>query len=98
MARGLNDTDPEAELVHLELLRRSPPSRRLRLALSLSRTTMSLARGGLARALPGASPQEVGLRFVALHYGAQLAEDVRAYLACPREPASTSAGACFREP
>jgi hypothetical protein len=57
---------------------------------------MSLSRGGLARALPGASPQEVGLRFVALYYGSQLAEDVRADLARPRERAGTSAGTARR--
>jgi hypothetical protein len=82
--RGLNDTDPETERVHLELLRAASPSRRLRLALSLSRTAMSLSRGGLARTSPDASPEEIGLRFVALNYGPRLAEDVRAYLAARR--------------
>ncbi len=83
----LSDTDPEAERVQLELLRAASPSQRLRLALSLSRTTMGLARGGLARAFPDASPQEIGLRFVALNYGAELAEEVRRHLARAREPA-----------
>jgi len=82
--RGLSDTDPEAERVQLELLRAASPSRRLRLTLSLSRTAMSLARGGLARGLPGASPEEVGLRFVALSYGRELGEEVRAALAARR--------------
>jgi hypothetical protein len=82
--RGLSDTDPEAERVQLELLRTASPSRRLRLALSLSRTAMSLARDGLARGLPGASPEEVGLRFVALNYGRELSEEVRAALAVRR--------------
>ncbi len=80
MERGLSDTDPEAERVQLELLRAASPSRRLRLALSLSRTTMGLAHDGLGRGLPGASPEEVGLRFVALNYGRDLAEEVRAAL------------------
>ena len=78
--RGRNDTDPEAERVQLDLLRAASPSRRLRLALSLSRTAMSLARDGIARALPGASPEEVGLRSVALNYGRELGEEVRAAL------------------
>jgi hypothetical protein len=81
---GLSDTDPEAERVHLELLRAASPSRRLGLALSLSRTAMSLARDGLARSFPGASREEIGLRFVALNYGPELAEDVRADLAARR--------------
>ena len=75
--RGLSDTDPEAHQVQMELLRGASPSRRLRLALSLSRTVMSLSRDGLARRMPEADPTEVGLRFVALHYGEELAERVR---------------------
>lgn len=82
---GLSDTDPETERVHLELLRQASPGRRIRLALSLSQTVMSLSRAGLARRMPDASPQEVNLRFVALHYGADLAEDLRADLAARRQ-------------
>ena len=76
-----SDTDAETALVHLELLRASSPQRRLRLAFSLSRTTMILSKGGLARSLPGESPQALNLRFLALLYGSQLAEEVRAHLA-----------------
>jgi hypothetical protein len=81
VGQGLSDTDPETERVHLELLRGSSPERRLRLAFSLSHTTMSLSRGGLARSLPHASPQAVALEFVALLYGPDLAKEVRAHLA-----------------
>ena len=84
MDQELSDTDPETERVHLELLRRASPGRRIRLALSLSRTVMSLSCGGLARRLPEASSEELGLRFVALHYGDDLAEEVRADLAARR--------------
>jgi hypothetical protein len=84
VAHGLSDTDPETERVHLELMRRASPGRRIRLALSLSQTVMSLSRGGLARRLPGAPPHEVGIRFVALHYGADLADELRADLAARR--------------
>lgn len=81
MPRGLNDTTPEAARVHLDLVRNAPPGRRLRLALSLSRTLMTLSRERLARALPDASPQEIGLHFVAALYGPALAEEVRTHLA-----------------
>ena len=84
MEAGLNDTDPETEQVHLDLLRRASPGRRIRLALSLSRTVIGLSRGGLARRMPDASDDEVALRFVALHYGADLADDLRADLAARR--------------
>jgi len=79
--RRLTDTDPETQRVHLEILRAASPSRRLRLALSLSRTVMALSRDGIAGRLPGASPEEVGLRFVELSYGRELAEELRAHLA-----------------
>jgi hypothetical protein len=75
---GLSDTDPEAALVQLDLMRRASPGQRLRLAMSLSRAVIALSRDGLARRMPGASETEIGLRFVALHYGGALAEEVRA--------------------
>jgi hypothetical protein len=73
----LTDTDPEAARVQMELLRRASPARRLRLALSLSRSVMALSREGIARRSPRTSPEEVGLEFVRLHYGEALATEVR---------------------
>jgi len=84
MEGGLSDTDPEIERVHLEMIRRASPGRRLRLALSLSRSVMALSRWGLAQRHPDDSPEEIGLRFVALHYGADLADELRAYLSTHR--------------
>lgn len=81
MVSGFSDTDPEAERVQLALLRRASPAQRIELALSLSESAIRLARDGIARRHPDASPEERGLRFVALHYGSDLAEEVRAYLA-----------------
>jgi hypothetical protein len=78
---GLSDTEPEAALVQLDLMRRASPAQRLRLALSLSRAVIALSREGLTRRMPEADETEVGLRFVALHYGAALADAVRADLA-----------------
>ena len=46
---------------------------------------MSLSREGLARRRPDASPEEIGLRFVALHYGSELAEELRADLAARKQ-------------
>ncbi len=76
-----SDTDPEAARVQLELLRRASPGKRLALALSLSRTVLTLSRRGISRRSPGASDQEIGLRFVELHYGRELAQAVREELA-----------------
>lgn len=84
MEHGLGDTDAETQRVHLEMIRAASPSRRMRLAISLSRTVVTLARDGIARGLPGASREEVGLRFVELHYGRELAAGLRADLAARR--------------
>ena len=81
---SISDTDPEAGRVQLELLRRATPERRLRLALSLSESVLQLSRGGIAARMPGASEQEIGLRFVALHYGPALAGEVRDYILARR--------------
>jgi hypothetical protein len=80
----LSDTDPETERVHLELMRRASPGQRIHLALSLSRTVMTLSRDGLARTFPDASPEEIGFRWLALHYGHDLAVEVRTGLAARR--------------
>jgi hypothetical protein len=80
----LSDTDPETERVHLEMLRSASPGRRLGLALSLSRSVTSLSREGLYRRHPGASPEELAVRFVALTYGEDLARELRAELAARR--------------
>jgi hypothetical protein len=85
VASELSDTDPETERVHRAMLRAATPKRRLQLALSLSRTVMGLSRAGIARRHPGASPDEVGLIFVELNYGRELADELRAHLAA-RQP------------
>lgn len=84
MVTSITDTDPEAERVQLELLRRATPERRLRLALSLTESVLGLSRRGLAARMPGASDEEVGLRFVELHYGQGLADEVRDFLRARR--------------
>ncbi len=77
---ALSDTDPEAARFQLELIRRATPARRLRLALALSRTVLSLSRDGVARRMPGATAEEIGVRFVELHYGRELASALRSDL------------------
>jgi hypothetical protein len=75
-----NDTSPEAEQIQLELLRRATPQERLALALSLSDRVIWLARRAIRRTMPEASEQEVRLKFVAVHYGQDLADRVREHL------------------
>jgi hypothetical protein len=77
---SFTDTDPETAEAQLALLRSASPARRLRLALSLSRSVIELSRAGLRRRMPEASGAELDLRFVALHYGAELANELREQL------------------
>jgi hypothetical protein len=75
------DTDPEAERVQIDLLRRAGAARRAQMSLALSAQVIGLARRAIRRSLPGATAAEAGLRFVELHYGPDLAADLRRYLA-----------------
>jgi hypothetical protein len=74
------DTDADAERVQVNLLRAAPVARRLALALSLSATVIGAARRAIARSYPHASPRELDLRFVEVHYGAEMAAGLRADL------------------
>jgi hypothetical protein len=75
------DTDPEAEAVQMELLRRAGPARRAQMALTLSAQVIGLAKRHLRRCDPEASETEIGIQFVELHYGKEFAEGLRQYLA-----------------
>jgi hypothetical protein len=75
------DTSADADRVQAALLREASVARRLALFWSLSASTISAARSGVARSLPGASRSEIDLRFVELHYGKELASAVRDDLA-----------------
>ena len=79
------DTDPETERVHIELLRRAGVGRRAQMALSLSAQVIGLAHLAIRRSAGVTDPVEVGLRFVELHYGPELAAGVREYVAA-RKP------------
>jgi hypothetical protein len=80
MMQAFSDTDEATDRAHLELLRGASPGRRLGLALSVSATVVGLSRRGLARAEPGLSRDEIGLRFIERNYGESLAREVRAVL------------------
>ena len=75
------DTEPEAEAVQIALLQRAGVGRRARMALALSGQVIGMARRALRRSLPGATEEEVSLRFAELHYGRELAADLRHHLA-----------------
>lgn len=75
-----DDTHPAAAEVQLQLLRAAGVPRRAALARSLSRTVIELSRRELAAKMPSATPREVLVRWVELHYGAELAAGLAAHL------------------
>ena len=78
----MNDTDPGAWGVQLELLRRACAERRAAMARALSSEAIELPRRALRQRLPPDTDEtELKLRWVELNYGADLARQVRAYLA-----------------
>jgi hypothetical protein len=70
-----------ADLVQLELLRRATPQERASLALRLSDETLALARRAIDRAFPELDEMHRRLKFVELHYGADLADKLERWLA-----------------
>ena len=77
---AITDTHPKAAQVQLELMRRATPAERFAAARSLSNTVASLSRRALRRRMPDATDAEIGLAFVALHYGNDLARKLQAHL------------------
>ncbi|MHC4470634.1 MAG: hypothetical protein ACYTDY_03115 [Planctomycetota bacterium] len=74
------DTRPDAEAVQISLLRQTSPARKMRLVRSLTATVVGWSRRAIRRADPEADEREVELRFLALHYGENLAAAVRRHL------------------
>lgn len=75
------DTTVEAERVQIALFRAATLERRIALALSLSKTVLSLSRTAIRQAHPDVTEEEVDLLFIEYQYGEKLARQVRAYLA-----------------
>ena len=74
------DTDADAERVQLDLLRAATPAQRGGLAIALTATAIGASRRALERRSPAATEEEIGVRFVELNYGPELAAEVAACL------------------
>jgi hypothetical protein len=81
------DTSPEITDLQRRLLREAGPEKRLMLASSLSSSVVSLSKSGIRNRHPEMSDFEVDLRFVALCYGQDLSDRVRARWRSRHEPA-----------
>jgi hypothetical protein len=73
------DTSPEAEDVQLDLIRRMPPSERALKSLRMTTRLIRECKAAIARNRPELSPQEVGIAFIELNYGRELAAAVQRY-------------------
>ena len=70
------DTSPEAEAIQIDLLRKTPMWKRLRVAAEMSETVMLLSRLGVARRNPDASPAELRRLAADAILGSELASRV----------------------
>lgn len=69
-----DDTSADAQAVQLEVLRRLPARRRLEMLDDACRLSRELARVGLRRRHPGASPEVIERLLMDLVLGEELAE------------------------
>lgn len=76
----LTDTHPDAEAVQFELLRRMTSAQKFEIASALTDTGVEQARRAIQRRFPEATSREIDLKFIAMHYGSDLADGFRDYL------------------
>src|SRR5947209_20006298 len=79
------DTSSEAEKVQIELIRKAPISKRFALVRSWSQLLIEANRQQIRKDHPNASEEDVGVIFVAGHYGRALADRGRAELTTRRQ-------------
>jgi hypothetical protein len=80
----LTDTHPDAEAVQLDLFRRATPRERFELVRGLTALAVSHARRAIARANPGATPEELKVIFARVHYGRDIADQLQAFFELQR--------------
>lgn len=74
------DTAPDARRVQIELFRNASVAERIARTRSLTKMVIGLSRRAIATANPGWTADEVGLKWVELHYGKQLGAELREHL------------------
>ena len=75
------DTSIEAELVQLELIRKADPADCAMKAIRMTTRLILECKNAIRQNHPGFSDKQVGLVFIELNYGKDLANEVRQYLA-----------------
>lgn len=93
MAAILSDTSNAIEEAQLQLLRQKTPAQRVALAIRLSSDVVRAAKRAIANVELNLSARQVELRFVELHYGKELADEVRQYVGSPQDEVGNAAEA-----
>lgn len=75
------DTRRESDAVLTQVIRLQSPAKRLAGAIAASNRVAGQCKDAIRRANPGITIEEVNLKFIELNYGAELAADVRSFLA-----------------
>lgn len=75
------DTRLEAEDVLISLLKKASVAKKFSQVRSLSETTLKLSRRAIARANQNLSEEQIDILFVSHHYGNQIAQNLKKYLA-----------------
>ena len=76
----LYDTEVKTEKIQIALIRKLNTSERISRLRSLSQTVISLSRRAIRRANPDLSEKELNYKFVAYHYGNEIAEQFKKYV------------------
>jgi len=80
MKKSLTDTHPDAQAVQDGLLRKMSTQEKFRLVSSMTQTVIHHAKRSIRRNNPLLTDREVGVRFVELHYGEELAHGLNHWL------------------
>lgn len=79
------DTLPDARARYYEMIRQLTPEQRAAKVVSLSRAVRDLARAGIRRSRPDASPVDVEIELVSRLYGPEAARLLRPHLTVARD-------------
>ena len=74
------DTNPDAEAVQLELIRKMDPEHRAAKAIRMTTRLVRECKAAIRRNHPEYSEEEVGIAFIESNYGKELANEVRSHL------------------
>lgn len=76
----LSDTEIKTERIQIALIRNLNTSERISLLRSLSQTVINLSRRAIRRANPELSENDLNYKYVAYHYGNEIAEQLKKYM------------------